>query len=284
MKYDFFLSGLDEPFKQKTLDAIRVIEEAKATGSIRNVVYNNAKDTLNRACSRANDKLRPDFDYEDASYEMRQFADNISYIDSLHSIIAIRKKVEKITERAPLVVYYDRISAELLDLALTMKDLKSKVVKGRVIKEPAPVNPNQIRKTCGCCFRNIAISDDKTMVHHGFQRPGNGYQTSSCPGINFKYFEISDDGPRYMVKAIKESLISESEALKNLKSAKSFNIITSNRFTFENTLSTLKEGDDGFDRYKESEVRKQEHLIMRLKRDLAFFEKKLKEWKPTESE
>ncbi len=281
MKYDFFLSGLDEPFKQKTLDAIRVIEEAKATGSIRNVVYNNAKDTLNRACSRANDKLKPDFDYEDASYEMRTFADNISYIDSLHSIIAIRKKVEKMTERAPLVVYYDRISAELLDLALTMKDLKSKVVKGRdPDKKPAPpANPNKIVKTCGCCLRTIAIGSDKKMVHHGFKRPGDGYQTESCEGINFKCLEISDEGPKFMVKILSELLIREKEKLKEFKSAKTFTFLN-----YQKKMETLNEGDFDFPYYKDNMISRQTFRVNSVERDLETFKKIVKEWKPTETE
>lgn len=281
MKYDFFLSGLDEPLKQRTLNAIQIIEEAKTVGSIRNVVYNEVKDTFNRACYRADQKLKPDFDYEESSYDMRQFADNISYIDSLHSIIAIRKKVEKMTERAPLVIYYDRISAELLDLALTMKDLKSKVVKGRdPNKTPAPpANPNKIVKTCGCCLRQIAIGKDKTMVHHGFERPGDGYQTDSCSGINFKHLEISDDGPRYMVKTISEMIEKEKLNLDNFKAAKTFSFLN-----YSKKWTTINEGDNGFDSYKENMISRQIYHIKALERDLETFKKIVKEWKPTETE
>lgn len=281
MKYDFFLSGLEEPFKQKTIDAIKVIEEANATGSIRNVVYNDIKDTLNRACYRADKKLNPDYNYEECSYDLRAFIDNVGYIDSLHSIIALRKKVEKMKERAPLVVYYDRFSSDLLDLALMMKDLKSKVVKGRdPDKKPAPpANPNKIVKTCGCCLRHIAIGKDKTMVHHGFERPGDGYQTDSCAGISFKYLEISDDGPRHMVKTISEMIEKENQNLENFKAAKTFSFLNYNK-----KWTTINEGDHGFDSYKENMISRQTYHIKALERDLETFKKIVKEWKPTETE
>ncbi|MDN8617994.1 hypothetical protein [Variovorax ginsengisoli] len=37
------------------------------------------------------------------------------------------------------------------------------------------------------------------MAHHGYTRPGHGWQTASCPGTKFMPLDTTDDGPRYML-------------------------------------------------------------------------------------
>lgn len=47
-----------------------------------------------------------------------------------------------------------------------------------------------VRMTCQCCGRDIQ-SNTGTVAHHGYQRPGDGYQTASCMGA--KYLPIEAD-------------------------------------------------------------------------------------------
>lgn len=48
--------------------------------------------------------------------------------------------------------------------------------------------------TCPCCLRGIAIRPDHRMHHHGYERPGLGYQTASCMGIGYLPLEESVEG------------------------------------------------------------------------------------------
>lgn len=45
---------------------------------------------------------------------------------------------------------------------------------------------------CQICARDIKANTG-TIAHHGYQRPGNGYQTSSCLGAKFLPYEQSRD-------------------------------------------------------------------------------------------
>lgn len=47
-------------------------------------------------------------------------------------------------------------------------------------------------KTCQCCARPI-FAETGTIAHHGYERPGWGYQTASCMGAKFLPFEVSRD-------------------------------------------------------------------------------------------
>lgn len=85
-------------------------------------------------------------------------------------------------------------------------------LKGKIAKRgdarlapaaPREVNPNQIRATCSCCFRQIAVaSGGRRMSHHGYTRPGLGWQTASCMGVAYPPFESSAEGTRAYRQAI----------------------------------------------------------------------------------
>lgn len=47
-----------------------------------------------------------------------------------------------------------------------------------------------VRMTCQCCARDIQ-SNTGTVAHHGYERPGYGYQTASCMGA--KHLPIEAD-------------------------------------------------------------------------------------------
>jgi len=91
---------------------------------------------------------------------------------------------------------------EISPLQAALDIAKLNLVVGR-IKDPSVVretNPNQIRATCTWCNRNHAITASKKMTHHGYQRPGFGWQTASCDGIKYPCAEISDEGYHAKIK------------------------------------------------------------------------------------
>lgn len=47
-------------------------------------------------------------------------------------------------------------------------------------------------RTCQCCARLIR-SNQGHIAHHGYQRPGDGYQTASCSGAKEVPFEVGRD-------------------------------------------------------------------------------------------
>lgn len=274
MTYDFFLSGLTERRQHQVIEAINIINQAKEKNVIRNVIFNDVKDTINRACYESSSALKPPYKKTYRSYALQQFHDNV-HIWTLHDVISVNKKVQKMKETDEMVEFYAKMCNELLELALTVKDLKSKVIKGRApSEEPAkPVNPNKIIRQCGCCLRQIAIGKDKTMVHHGFERPGDGYQTESCPGIDFKPLEMSKDGPIYMIKLITSRIEYQKSVLKNLKTCTTINYVN-----YKNQTVTLSEGDTKFKSEKEYQISNITSMIKSLQRQLRDFNKIVDEW------
>lgn len=77
------------------------------------------------------------------------------------------------------------------------------VVRFRAVVKEAPVNkpapkapvtpaPEENRMTCQICGRPIQ-SNTGLIAHHGYTRPGEGWQTSSCRGARHLPFEVSRD-------------------------------------------------------------------------------------------
>lgn len=159
----------------------------------------------------------------------------------------------------------------MLPLALAVADLKNKVVKGRAPNStPKTLNPNKIIKTCPVCFRPIAVKN-KLMAHHGYERPGYGWQTPSCPGTRFEPLEVSSAGLEWLISTLREQL-QRVEAL------------LANRFTIERLQTrdeewVTKDSPD-WGKHFGAFVAGQELEAKRLTGDLLLLDKKLEEWTP----
>lgn len=84
-----------------------------------------------------------------------------------------------------------------------VRERKPHIVKGRAPNASPHAAPPKEHKngtgTCACCFSGVAITDAGRMAHHGYRRPGDGFQTSSCSGIRFPPLEVSTDGLEWLI-------------------------------------------------------------------------------------
>lgn len=189
--------------------AVTTIAGAVEAGEIRNVALQDAKSTLSNAVHDAwgrfvNDRHFSGNAWRDGS--MTEALQELYYkvnVYGLHDVHAAAKRVAATKIEGPAVDAMRALLQELLPLAQAVTGLKDKVVKGRAPVAPRPpANPDQLRMSCGCCQRPIAVMGGEPtgrMAHHGYERPGHGWQTASCPGIKFMPLETTDDGPRYML-------------------------------------------------------------------------------------
>lgn len=69
-------------------------------------------------------------------------------------------------------------------------------------KEPAYTNP---RGTCQICGGNFGVKTG-AMPHHGYRRPGSGWQTNSCEGAKHPPFEKSRDVLGKHIEGLKKSI------------------------------------------------------------------------------
>lgn len=195
--------GRSNPIKfAKTLEAL---DSAEADVVVTNNEFQALKYGLNNALEHAFGTLIGDrYLYAGKSQNLPPTVDEliheVSYPAS-HILAGKLKKVEKFQAKvakgqAPdhevlgkLYAFY----AEAAPLGTRVTVLKDKIGK----RKPAPTKTSIARDerdakamTCQCCGRGI-LAETGLIAHHGYQRPGDGYQTASCFGALALPFEVS---------------------------------------------------------------------------------------------
>ncbi|WP_454909786.1 hypothetical protein [Variovorax gossypii] len=268
--------------------AISTVAEAMASGSIRNVKLQEVKSTLSGAVERAWDQhVGTKFFGGDAwraglvTDGLRDLYYKIS-VYGLHDVHAAAKRVAATQETGPAIDAMRALMAELLPLAVAVTGLKDKVVMGRA---PAPVkppaNPDQLRMTCGCCTRPIAVlggTPTGRMAHHGYERPGEGWQTASCPGIGFMPLETTDDGPIYLKTSYEARLAKVRESLAKAPGLISLNVVISLRGV--RSLKELTPADTEWPRAHAAHIAKLQHEISALRHGIEHVTKTIANWRP----
>lgn len=276
-------SRLYNPLKNETrlTSALETIKNGIKNGSIRNVDYKNAKDTISRAIESAwkRDVRTPviNKEIEEVPAEVRNFMNSVNMY-GVSNVISTFKKLQKCKNTDPIIIEMRKFVEDLLPLVQDIVFLKDKIVKGREPKESKNIlaNPNKKVRTCPCCFRQIAVKNGK-MVHHGYTRPAPYIQTSSCFGVRFEPWEASKEGTEYMVSIIEARLVNVIELYNNKESKKS--LLYKN---FNKKTEIIDSSSPRWDNVYKSYVWNLESEIKHCKHDIGMFKKKLETWKKVE--
>lgn len=194
-------------FSGKTLKAVEIINAALDAGHIQKSYLDAARGLINRDLEDAWDGWRSLYflsrDPRPADLEAAYYAR-----PELHTLGSTKRAVLKITSDETAKGVALNLIEHVEPLAEAVKHLKG-LVKKRQPKTEAEklaamqaANPNKVVKTCAWCLRHIAITGQTGMAHHGYTRPGYGYQTASCPGISYPALEYSDAGLRAHIAAL----------------------------------------------------------------------------------
>ncbi|MGY3588048.1 hypothetical protein [Bradyrhizobium sp. USDA 4350] len=176
--------------------AVEELEAGIARGSIRNVDFTAAKDNVNRAIEEGaeaflasgphvvgrNGQPHPQSDWWLDAYDADAFVHGAS---NVASALKRAKKVDGLKSYAAFL-------AGLMPLVGLVDAAKPLIVKRQ--DQPKTVTPKQAAKlakamTCQCCGRKI-FAETGSIAHHGYERPGGGWQTASCPGARELPFEV----------------------------------------------------------------------------------------------
>jgi hypothetical protein len=113
------------------------------------------------------------------------------------------------------------------------------------------------------------------MSHHGFERPGVGYQTQSCSGVNFKNLETSLDGLKARIKNTQLHKTNTELQLKELPRAISLNV----RKSIGSREMTVIGKEDSLwaKTYKNAESNLQSE-IRSVSSEIDFLNKELRKW------
>jgi hypothetical protein len=69
--------------------------------------------------------------------------------------------------------------------------------------------------TCQICAREIQAKTG-VIAHHGYQRPGNGWQTSSCYGARHKPYEVACDAIDGAIAALDRFVVQSQARIEDL--------------------------------------------------------------------
>lgn len=180
------------PYLSERLTAnVADLETAVAAGRVPNTLYTAAKETINRAVEEGAEafldtgphKTVPAHHKSDwwlAAYRADAFA------RGAHTLPTVLKRAEK----ANLTEYAALLTA-MLPLRALLENAKPLIVKrGDMpkVKTAKQIADEADRMTCQCCWRGIFAATGM-IAHHGYERPGDGWQTASCMGARHLPFE-----------------------------------------------------------------------------------------------
>lgn len=92
----------------------------------------------------------------------------------------------------------------------SLADLRTCQVCGRAIKT---VQAYPVIEVDG--HRQQATEKGETIAHHGYQRPGDGWQTSSCFGARWRPYEIACDALPTLIASCERKIDTLVEAINN---------------------------------------------------------------------
>lgn len=253
-------------------------------GEIFNVDLQNAKDSLNRSFEDGMEEL-PKLGYRDRS--------ELGFGLSLYSVPSL---IKKLNGKGPkgnwehpagwsstpeVIEKWKQYMAAMLPISIALNELKKKVVKGKKPLSPekaaakAAVLAKKNVKTCGCCFRPIAVLPSGLIADHGYTLPHPGAKGGSCPGRQFRPLEVSDDGLKYMIKRFQEWIEGTEKALVN--APKKTEIMKPG---FSKKIEIIKKGDPSWDNTYKHYVAELESSLRRDQESLKSYRAKLAAWKP----
>lgn len=138
--------------------------------------------------------------------------------------------------------------------------------------------------SCPCCFGLHKMLDNGTMVHHGFQRPGDGSIYGDCFGVKYKPFEVSNEGTVAYAAALRTAQANAEKRLAFLQSDKCVEIDeeVSEGFGRNRTTKTVTHarGTADFERVVAVRVLRGENEIGHLKAHASQLEKLAADWQP----
>jgi hypothetical protein len=275
------LDSLNLKDKNKFDSAMVTLHDAVKQGSIRKVELDTLKSLLNGACSATWEKhyvnayLKQTHEQRAAS-PMSKDEEDLYYKDKgFRNMPMIVKKYAKLAHKSSLISMAVQIATEYAPFKDIMDHLKTNTTSGRAPSlNIKPVNPNQVRGTCGWCLRDIAVEKTGLMSHHGFTRPGVGYQTQSCNGVSYKNLEVSLDGLQARIKATEQEKQKLESQLKELPKAITLNI----RKTGSKDIITIGKEDPNWAKAHYTTGINLESDIRSITKELEDLKKVLQKW------
>lgn len=156
-----------------------------------NTLYTSAKDTINRAANEATEAFLNtgphNAGHHQSDWWLGAYRAN-AFVSGATNIASALKRVVKIEG----LKEYTTLLTSMLPLADLLKAAKPFIKKkGEIprVKTEAELERESRTMTCQCCAGKF-LANTGTIAHHGYTRPGYGWQTASCIGAKYLPFEV----------------------------------------------------------------------------------------------
>lgn len=195
--YPILLSTLNESSATWLADALARIEQYEAEGILLKVEFDWVKTVITNAFEGAWKQIvREGFTYNGKfqllSDEERKLEQAL-FMPYPHVIAGYLKRAEAATKAdGPMRDAMLGLLREIAPLAARLIALKKIIGKRPSKPTKAALAREGHEMTCQCCAHGI-LANTGVIAHHGYQRPGLGWQTASCPGAREVPFEVSRD-------------------------------------------------------------------------------------------
>lgn len=276
---------------QSFVIALDVIKEADRSKTIRNADLSVVKSDVSRFISTAYKAFRETIDRK-AVQEISIKIGSFYYLSSLVEVRSCHKKLTSkkyafLAEHEGLSAAYKSVSdfiaafAELCSYLLDAKNILTVTKREKRIESASGraalqlQNKNQVRGTCSCCFRDVAVTSLNGMARHNYKMLA-GAQSASCKGVNFPAFELSDIGTKHRLSECKQALEKKERALSEADELNSVPFISGGRRA---VFSIVCKGDRDFDKALRTHKAQLESDIMMLKSAIDMLEERVRNWK-----
>lgn len=182
--------------------SVAKLEKLVAAGALRAIDIADAKFIIGRMVERAVD-----------SFDKANGYGHDVMVSGAYSVPAAIKDMDRKsnTKRAAFL-------RSLLPLHQLLEAAKPLVVK----RQPGTKTAKQVAReaftmTCQCCGRAI-FAETGTIAHHGYERPGEGWQTASCMGAKFLPFEVARERLGDLIRYIESHLVDLRASLARVQS------------------------------------------------------------------
>ena len=278
---DRFLALVPADRADRTRNALHVLQDGESAGAIYNRELMDAKRTIDRSYEEAFNDTKRSGGTGQSSWEIHL---ELGSQSGIRSSIATSKKLIKTKLPYPeQIAAIRKLVTAALPIANLIEGLKKKVIKGKkpdpaVQARRAAVEANKLVMTCPCCFRSIAVLPSGLMADHGYTLPVHWGKTPSCPGRRFRPLEVSSDGVVFMIKKLSGDLKKINEELVEAPSKTS---IYRPPRTRAGKGETITRDSPEWDRAYRQYVGNLESTRRMVEDQLAMFEQRLRQWKPT---
>ena len=210
------------PRPERLREVLDLLREKIEAGAMRKAEHEEIRMILGRSIEKSWEKTVSSPFFHAGKFAVQSEEANRLHLEcnhsSLHDLISTWRKLRKSSCYDAPVRAMRALANEVYPLAEVMAEMKGRLIAGRAapVRAAAPAAPDptdQIRGTCSCCFRSIAVLDTGEMAHHGYQRPGIGAQTSSCAGIRFEPLERSVAGLEWLIGHTRDQIARSETAL-----------------------------------------------------------------------